>query len=67
MFYCLFAGLVHATDYSNASATAIFDSYQVSYSCSISIFVQLLLSDHYLWFVDLSTNTHALRDRQIDS
>ncbi len=37
---CLFfAGLVHATDYSNASATAIFDSYQVSYNCPITMFV----------------------------
>lgn len=29
--FCFSAGAVHATDYSNASATAIFDSYQVSY------------------------------------
>ncbi|XP_016103629.1 putative glycerol kinase 5 [Sinocyclocheilus grahami] len=39
LLYKLTKGLVHATDYSNASATAIFDSYQVSYNCPITIFV----------------------------
>lgn len=35
---CLFLGQVHATDYSNASATGIFDSYQV---CSRLVLVLL--------------------------
>ncbi|XP_042627477.1 putative glycerol kinase 5 isoform X2 [Cyprinus carpio] len=44
LLYKLTKGLVHATDYSNASATAIFDSYQMCWSGFICSLLSIPLS-----------------------
>ncbi|XP_071764110.1 glycerol kinase 5 [Centroberyx gerrardi] len=44
LLYKLTKGLVHATDYSNASATGIFDSYQMCWSGFLCAVVSLPLS-----------------------
>ncbi|XP_062311873.1 putative glycerol kinase 5 [Osmerus eperlanus] len=44
LLYKLTKGLVHATDYSNASATGIFDSYQMCWSSLLCSLVSLPLS-----------------------
>ncbi|XP_036409577.1 putative glycerol kinase 5 [Megalops cyprinoides] len=44
LLYKLSKGLVHATDYSNASATGIFDSYQMCWSGFLCSLVSLPLS-----------------------
>ncbi|XDV27077.1 hypothetical protein PO909_030670 [Leuciscus waleckii] len=44
LLYKLTKGLVHATDYSNASATAIFDSYQMCWSGFICKLLSIPLS-----------------------
>lgn len=49
-------GRIHATDYSNASATGIFDSYQVccwSCLCTVSVFGVLVFFPHVIviWFL----------------
>lgn len=51
VFYIVdfFAGAVHATDFSNASATGIFDSYQVSYCIGV---IAIILSAVAVTFGD---------------
>uniref|UniRef100_A0A672LEJ0 Glycerol kinase 5 n=1 Tax=Sinocyclocheilus grahami TaxID=75366 RepID=A0A672LEJ0_SINGR len=44
LLYKLTKGLVHATDYSNASATAIFDSYQMCWSGFVCSLLSIPLS-----------------------
>lgn len=50
----LFLGQVHATDYSNASATGIFDTYQV---CSWLVFILVCFSPEWVYL--LSHNCRA--------
>lgn len=55
----LFLGQVHATDYSNASATGIFDSYQVWHMyCVYSLFLwcEVLFLFLFSFFISLSCN-----------
>ncbi|XP_056148797.1 putative glycerol kinase 5 isoform X2 [Lampris incognitus] len=62
LLYKLTKGLVHATDYSNASATGIFDSYQMCWSgllCSlvslpVSILPKVQNTGHHFGYTDPS-------------